>query len=69
MYDRDSTNGRCGLYALYEAEKASDGSYSLTDATFHDSYAYEYETGATAESGKQSWSDVGSKSYRNLTGE
>ncbi len=69
VYDRDSANERCGLYVLYEAKKAGDGSYSLTDATFLDSYAYEYGTGATAESGKESWSDVGSESYRDLTGE
>ncbi len=69
VYDRDSANGRCGLYVLYEAKKAGDGSYSLMDATFLDSYAYEYGTGATAESGKESWSDVGSESYRELTGE
>lgn len=68
MYDRDSANGSCGLYVLYEAKK-EDGSSSSADAEILDMYAFEYATGATADSGRTSWSDAGSQEYLDLTGE
>ena len=69
MYDRDSKNGRCGLYVCYEADKGSDGSWSSLDAAILDMYAYEYSTGIIADSGKTAWADVGSEEYKALTGE
>ena len=69
MYDRDSKNGRCGLYVCYEADKGPDGSWSSSDAAILDMYAYEYSTGIIADSGKTAWADAGSEEYRALTGE
>lgn len=69
QYDRDSQNGRCGLYVLWKASKSPDGSWSPNDAQMQNTYAFEYRTGAIAESGKTDWSDTGSEEYRTLTGE
>ena len=30
-YDRDSQNGRCGLYVYYRCPKAADGSWNVQD--------------------------------------
>ena len=68
MYDRDSANGNCGLYVLYEVQK-EEGNYSFADAEILDMYAYKYATGATADSGRTSWSDTGSQEYLDLTRE
>ncbi|QJD12585.1 YcxB family protein [Streptococcus canis] len=69
QYDRDSQNGKCGLYVLFKASKSLDGSWSPNDAQMQNTYAYEYSTGAIVESGKTDWSDTGSKEYQKLTGE
>lgn len=69
QYDRDSQNGRCGLYVLWKASKTAEGSWSPNDAQMQNTYAYEYRTGALAESGKKDWSDTGSEEYQKLTGE
>lgn len=69
QYDRDSQNGRCGLYVLWKASKTAEGSWSPIDAQMQNTYAYEYRTGALAESGKTGWSDAGSEEYQKLTGE
>lgn len=69
QYDRDSQNGRCGLYVLWKASKTAEGSWSPIDAQMQNTYAYEYRTGALAESGKTGWSDTGSEEYQKLTGE
>ena len=69
IYDRDSANNKCGLYVLFETPVADDGSYSLTDSTMQDMYAYDYNTGAIAASGKKDWSDTGSKEFQELAGE
>ena len=69
QYDRDSQNGRCGLYVLWKASKTAEGSWSPNDAQMQNTYAYEYRTGAIAESGKTNWSDTGSEEYQKLTGE
>lgn len=68
-YDRDSKNGKCGLYVLYQVSKDSDGSYSPSDATIEDIYAYNYVSGVVVDSGRKSWSDAGSDEYRQMTGE
>ncbi len=54
---------------LFETPVADDGSYSLTDSTMQDMYAYDYNTGAIAASGKKDWSDTGSKEFQELAGE
>ncbi|MDU3490986.1 MAG: YcxB family protein [Clostridiales bacterium] len=69
QYDRDSQNGRCGLYVLWKASKTAEGSWSPNDAQMQNTYAYEYRTGVIAESGKTDWSDTRSEKYRKLTGE
>lgn len=69
MYDRDSKNGECGLYVLYQASKDSDGSYSTTDVMIDDIYAYNYVSGEVVDSGRKSWEDAGSEEYRQMTGE
>lgn len=69
IYDRDSANNKCGLYVLFETPVADDGSYSLTDATMQDMYAYDYNTGAIAASGKKDWSDTESEEFQELAGE
>lgn len=69
QYDRDSQNGSCGLYVLWKASKTAEGSWSPNDAQMQNTYAYEYRTGALAESGKTGWSDAGSQEYWKLTGE
>ncbi|MDD6716042.1 MAG: hypothetical protein PUF49_06680 [Firmicutes bacterium] len=69
IYDRDSENNKCGLYVLFETPVADDGSYSFTDATMQNTYAYDYSTGTIAASGKKDWSDTGSKEFQELAGE
>ena len=69
IYDRDSANNTCGLYVLFETPVADDGSYSLTNATMQNTYAYDYSTGTIAASGKKDWSDTGSKEFQELAGE
>lgn len=69
MYDRDSKNGSCGIYICFEAKKGSDGSWSSSETSILDMYAYEYSTGIMADSGKTAWADTGSEEYRTLTGE
>lgn len=69
VYDRDSRNGKCGLYVLETVEKESDGSYSISDAEINDIYAYEYSGGKIVSSGMHEWSDTTSKEYLEMTGE
>lgn len=68
-FDRTSDNGKCLLYVYYEADKYEDGSYSPTEARILDMFAYVIETGEVISSGKTTWSDVGTKEYRDATGE
>lgn len=69
-YDRDSQNGRCGLYVYYRCPKAADGSWSVQDdQQILNIYAYEYATGAVAVSGKTSWGSAAAQAYLDLTGD
>ena len=68
-YDRESENGRCGLYVAYLCEKAPDGSWSPMEARMLDTYAYVYETGDVIASGKTSWEETGSREYQEAAGE
>ena len=69
VYDRVSKNEKCLLYVYHEADKASDGSYSLQEARILDMYAYVIDTGEVIDSGRQAWGDVGTSEYREATGE
>ncbi len=69
VYDRVSKNEKCLLFVYHEADKASDGSYSLQEARILDMYAYVIDTGEVIDSGRQAWGDVGTSEYREATGE
>ena len=55
QYNRDSQNGKCGLYILFKALKSSNGSWSPSDAHMQNTYTYEYSTGLIAKSSKAEW--------------
>lgn len=63
VYDRPSKNGLCELFVLYRAKEGSD------DEAIVDMYAAEPDTSEVVRSGRKAWSDVGTKAYRDLTGE
>lgn len=66
-FDRESKNGNCTLYVLYEDAFASDAHSSTTKII--EMYAYEYSTGTVIVAGKQDWSDPGTEEYQSITGE
>lgn len=55
QYNRDSQDGKCGLYILFKASKSSNGSWSPSDAYMHSAYTYEYSTGLIAKSSRAEW--------------
>ncbi|MFU0543239.1 YcxB family protein [Gardnerella vaginalis] len=55
QYNRDSQDGKCGLYILFKASKSSDGSWSPSDAYMQSAYTYEYSTGLITKSSKAEW--------------
>ena len=63
VYDRPSKNGACELFVLYRSAGGT------SDEVIEDMYAVEIDTGKVVASGKKAWSDVGTKEYRELTGE
>lgn len=63
VYDRPSRNGLCELFVLYRAKEGS------SDEAIVDMYAAEPDTCEVVRSGRKAWSDVGTKAYRDLTGE
>lgn len=63
VYDRTSENGACELLVLYRALEGSDNEAIV------DMYAVETATGKVVASGRKAWSDVGTKEYREMTGE
>lgn len=69
IYDRESQNGKCGLYVYYLVSKEADGSWYPMDAEMRNTYAYVYESGQVVSSGKTDWSDAGSEEYQDVTGE
>lgn len=69
VYDRESKNGKCGLYVYYRAGKDEAGSWSSADAEILDMYAYVYDSGEVISSGKTTWSDTGTKEYADAAGE
>ena len=69
IYDRESANGACALFALESCPVEGYGSWSIDNASLLDEYAYVHETGQVIASGKTSWSDAGSQEFRDATGE
>ncbi len=69
VYDRNSLNNECGLYVYYQCERAADGIWDYDNGRIIDIYAYVYESGAVVSSGKTQWTDTGSASYQEATGE
>lgn len=63
VYDRPSKNGACELLVLYRTAEGSENEAIV------DMYAVETVTGKVVASGKKAWSDVGTKAYREMTGE
>ena len=63
VYDRPSKNGVCELLVLYRSVEGSDNEAIV------DMYAVETATGKVVASGRKAWSDVGTKEYREMTGE
>ena len=55
QYNRDSQDGKCGLYILFKASKSSNGSWSQSDAHMQNTYTYEYSTGLIAKSSRAYW--------------
>lgn len=69
VYDRESANDACALFALESCPVEGYGGWSIEEATLLDEYAYVHETGEVVASGKTSWSDAGSQEFRDATGE
>lgn len=69
VYDRESANGACALFALESCPVEDYGSWSIEEAALLDEYAYVHETGEVIASGKTSWSDAGTQEFRDVTGE
>ncbi len=63
VYDRSSKNGACELFVLYRSVEGSE------EQEIVDIYAVETATGKVVVSGRKDWSDVGTKEYREMTGE
>lgn len=63
VYDRASKNNACELLVLYRTAEGSDYEEIV------DMYAVENATGKVVASGRKAWSDVGTKEYREMTGE
>lgn len=63
VYDRPSKNGACELFVLYRSAGGT------SEEVIENMYAVEIDTGKVIASDKKAWSDVGTKEYRELTGE
>lgn len=55
QYNRDSQDGKYGLYILFKASKSSNGRWSPSDADMQNTYTYEYSTGLIAKSSRVGW--------------
>lgn len=66
LYDRDSSNGKSGLYVLYQSKnKSEENMYSQ----ILEMYAYEYSSGKVIRADRHAWDHVGTDEYREVTGE
>lgn len=66
LYDRDSSNGKCALYVLYQSKNNGEGN---SDSQILEMYAYEYSSGKVITADRHAWIDVGTDEYREATGE
>lgn len=66
LYDRDSSNGKCALYVLYQSKNNGEEN---SDSQILEMYAYEYSSGKVIMADRHAWSDVGTDEYREATGE
>lgn len=66
LYDRNSSNGKCALYVLYQSKNDGEGN---SDSQILEMYAYEYSGGKVIMADRHAWSDVGTDEYREATGE
>lgn len=66
LYDRDSSNGKCALYVLYQSNNSGEENL---DSQISEMYAYEYSSGKVITADRHAWGDVGTDEYRELTGE
>ncbi len=69
VYSGNSENEKCGLYVHYQSDKNNDGTWSYTDGTIVNIYAYVYESGDVVGSGKTQWEDAGSEAFQKATEE
>ncbi len=73
VYDRDSKNGKCYLYVLYRSPYDEDNkcyySYTSDMTQIMDIYAVVKGENKVIASGRTAWTDVGSREYREATGE
>lgn len=67
VYDRESKNGNCLLFVAYKEYTYFDGSPGNT--AILNFYAVEKSTGKVVVGDKKAWADLGSKEYRDITGE
>lgn len=66
LYDRNSSNGKCALYVLYQSKNNGEES---SKSEILEMYAYEYSSGKVIKANRHAWSDVGTDEYREATGE
>lgn len=66
LYDRESRNGKCALYVLYQED--NDGE-SASEPEIVEMYAYEYDSERIIIADRHSWSDAGTYEYQTVTGE
>lgn len=68
VYDRESKNGKCYLVAYYEEHYDENGNW-IDNTSIKNYYAVVKSSGQVIASGKTAWADVGTKEYRQATGE
>lgn len=71
VYDRISQNGQCELFVLYKEHYIENGDGTTTNDTTEilDMYAVKVSNGKVVSADKQSWDDIGTEEYKELTGE
>lgn len=67
VYDRESKNGKCLLFVAYKEYTYFDGSAGNTAIV--NFYAVEKSSGKVVIGNKKAWDEVGTKEYREITGE
>ncbi len=68
VYDRQSKNGKCHLFVHYRDYFEEGENTSFTTGIVN-MYAVDMETGNVYKSDRHAWADLGTKEYRDATGE